>query len=102
MKRFLVALAACLTMAGCATQPSQAELELAAYRNVLNEKFSKGKMTAAEAELAEAQYAGGLRSRESNINAANGFAQSQAAYAQNSGILTGMALYCAGQRGGHC
>jgi hypothetical protein len=102
MKRFIVTLSACLTMAGCATQPSQSEIELAAYRNVLKEQYQKGKVTAAEAQLAEAQYAGGLKMRESNINAANGFAQSQAAYAQNSGILTGMALYCAGQRGGRC
>ena len=102
MKRFIVTLSACLTMAGCAVQPTQAELEYQAYDRVMHEKVIKGQISKAEADLARQQYAGGLRARESNINAANGFAQSQAAYAQNTGILTGMALYCAGQRGGHC
>ncbi len=60
-----------LLFSGCSTGPSQADLEYQAFDRVVSEKVSKGKMTPAEADLARQQYIGGLRSRESRIDANN-------------------------------
>jgi hypothetical protein len=89
-----------LSLAGCKSQPTQADLELQAYERVLAEKVEKKQMSVAEADLARQQYLGNLRARESNIAASYGVANQGNAYAQNSTALTGLALVCAGQRGG--
>jgi len=91
-----------LLLAGCTSQPTQAELELKAYDRVLAEKVEKKQMSVAEADLARQQYAGALRARESNIAASYGVANQGNAYAQNSTALTGLALVCAGQGGRRC
>jgi hypothetical protein len=101
MKPTIVALIA-VTLAGCAHQPTQAELEYKAYDRVLSEKVASGKLSPAEADLARQQYAGALRTRESGIAASYGVANSNNTYAQNSSMAMGLALMCAGQRGGHC
>lgn len=102
MKRISLYLLPMLLLAGCATGPTQAEREFAAYNNVLNEKVARKQITPAEAELARQQYVGNLRARESNIAAAEGMAAQGNAYASNSTMALGMAMMCAGQRGGHC
>jgi hypothetical protein len=101
MRIVIVGLVA-LSVAGCAQQPSQAELEYKAYDRVLSEKVASGKLSPAEADLARQQYAGNLRTRESGIAASYGVANSNNTYAQNSSMAMGLALMCAGQRGGHC
>lgn len=102
MIRVALALIVATACAGCAQQPSQAQLEYAAYDRVIAEKVAKGQISPAEADLARQQYAGGLRTRESNIAASYGVANSNNSYARNSGMAMGLALMCAGQRGGHC
>ena len=101
MKRISLYLLPMLLLAGCATGPTQAEREFAAYNNVLNEKVARKQITPAEAELARQQYAGNLRARESNIAAAEGVANSNNAYATNSSMALSAALICAGQ-GNRC
>lgn len=91
-----------LLVAGCARQPTQADLELQAYNRVLADKVASGKMSPAEADLARQQYAGALRTRESAIAANQGAANAGNAYAGNSSMAIGMTMFCAGQRGGHC
>lgn len=100
--RFIIAALVILSVAGCANSPSQADMELAAYDRVISEKVAKKQMTQAEADLARQQYAGNLRSRESGIAASYGVANQGNAYADNSTMALGLALMCAGQRGGHC
>lgn len=68
MRYFLIILSL-IFVSGCATGPSQAELEYKAFDRVVSEKVSKGKMSPAEADLARQQYAGSLRHRESSIEA---------------------------------
>ena len=100
--RFIIAALVILSVAGCARQPTQADMELAAYDRVISEKVAKKQMTQAEADLARQQYAGNLRSRESGIAASYGVANQGNAYANDSTMALGLALMCAGQRGGHC
>lgn len=104
MKRVSLALlAATISLAGCAKPPpTQAQLELAAFNRVLEEKVAEKKMTQSEAALASQQYAGAIRARESGIAASYGVANSNNTYATNSSMALGMAMMCAGQRGGHC
>lgn len=99
MTRYIIATLATISLTGCATGPTQAEREFAAYNNVLNEKVAKKQITPAEAELARQQYAGNLRARESNIYAAEGVAASNRAYATNSTMALSAAMICAGQGG---
>jgi hypothetical protein len=99
MKRISLYLLPMLLLAGCATGPTQAEREFAAYSNVLNEKVARKQITPAEAELARQQYVGNLRARESNIAAAHAITNSNNTYAANSDMALGMAMMCAGFRG---
>ncbi|NDB70198.1 MAG: hypothetical protein EB015_19765 [Methylocystaceae bacterium] len=101
-KNIFVFIAVAGSLAGCANGPSQAQLEYQAFDRVISEKVAKGQMSAADGELARQQYVGNLRTREANIAASHGVASSNNAYASNSGMALGMALMCAGQRGGHC
>lgn len=100
--RILIAGLVAISVASCARHPTQADLEFAAYDRVISEKVSKGQLTPSEADLARQQYAGNLRTRESGIAASYGVANSNDTYARNSSMAMGMALMCAGQRGGHC
>lgn len=102
MKKMLVIPSLFLALAGCATAPTQAESELGAYIDLMDEKVRRKQITEAEARLAVQQYAGSLRARESGIAMNNGIANSNQAYATNSTMALGAAMYCAGQRGGHC
>ena len=101
MRRLIAGLVA-LSVTGCAHQPNQAEMEYKAFDNLVSEKVAAGKISPAEADLVRQQYAGNLRTRESGIAASYGVANSNNAYASNSGMAIGLALMCAGQRGGHC
>lgn len=67
--RYYYVIFSLIFLSGCATGPSQAELEYKAFDRVISEKVAKGKMSPAEADLARQQYAGSLRHRESNIEA---------------------------------
>jgi hypothetical protein len=100
--RIFIAALVILSVAGCASKPTQAQMEFATFDRVISEKLAKGQMTPAEEDLARQQYVGNLRSRESGIAASYGVANQGNAYASNSGMAMGFALMCAGQRGGHC
>ena len=102
MGRLLIAGLIAASVAVCSTGPSQAEREFSAYDRVLSERVAKHQISPAEADLARQQYIGALRNRESAIAANNGAADAGNAYASNSTMALGMALMCAGQRGGHC
>jgi hypothetical protein len=102
MNKTIVAAIGIIALAGCASGPTQAERDFAAYNNVINEQVAKKQMTPAEAELARQQYAGALRTRESNIAAAEGIAAGNQAYANNSTMALSAALLCAGQGGRGC
>lgn len=102
MNRLLAVLSLAALCAGCASGPSQAQLEYQAFDRVLSEKVARKQITPAEADLARQQYAGNLRARESNIAANYSAAEAGNAYANNSTMALSAALICAGQRGGHC
>lgn len=102
MNRVILFILATAMLTGCARQPTQAELEYKAFDRVVSEKVAKGQMSPAEGDLAKQQYAGNLRARESGIAASYGVANSNNTYASNSNMALGMAMFCAGQRGGHC
>ena len=101
-KNLIVLFVVAGSLAGCATGPSQAQLEYQAFDRVISEKIAKGQMSPADGDLARQQYVGNLRTREANIAASHGVANSNNAYAYNSDMALGMALMCAGQRGGRC
>jgi len=102
MRRLLAALLIASSIAGCAHHPTQADLEYKAFDQLLSEKVASGKISPAEADLARQQYAGALRTRESNIAASYGVANSNNAYARNSTAAMGFALMCAGQGYRNC
>jgi|DEB3_MinimDraft_2_1074329.scaffolds.fasta_scaffold08891_1 hypothetical protein len=91
-----------LALAGCATAPSQAEMELGAYIETMDEKVRKKQISEAEARLAVQQYAGAIRARESGIAMNNGIAASNQAYSMNSTMAMSGAIWCASRPGGHC
>ncbi len=97
MHKITIQIAICLAIAtaGCASKPSQAEMELDAYNKVLAEKVSKKQMTETEAEFARQQYIGTLRARESNIAASNGIAKQANARAFDD-AAAGLAMMCSG------
>lgn len=101
MKLVAIVAASCM-MAGCASQPTQADLEYKAFDRVLSEKVARGKISPAEADLARQQYAGSLRTRESNIAASYGIANQGNASAQNADTAAAILLMCAAQGYRNC